>query len=291
MDRRPLVIGALSGTGAALCWAAGFVVAKHGISIGFAPADLAFHRFFWSALILAPLALRDGFRNLGGIGWTRGLVASVLSGPPQALVAYSGFILVPLGHGTTIQPACAALSGILLATALLHERLTVRRIAGAAGIVIGLLVFGAESLATIGTHGVGGDLLFVTAGVFWGLFGVLLRLWQLSGQRAVGITAILSIVLYAPLYLLIYGINDFIRMGLWENVLQIVTQGIVAGALPVFLFARAVTLLGAGRASTFPAMVPVFGVIIGLLALGAVPSVAQLVGMAIVLVGFRLALG
>jgi drug/metabolite transporter (DMT)-like permease len=291
MDRRPLVTGALSGAGAALCWAAGFVVAKHGVSIGFAPADLAFHRFFWSAWILAPFALRDDFRNLGGLGWTRGLIVSVLSGPPQALIAYSGFILVPLGHGTTIQPACAALSGILLASVLLRERLTAQRIAGAAGIVIGLLVFGAEALATIGTHGVGGDLLFVTAGVFWGLFGVLLRLWQLSGQRAIGITAILSIVLYAPLYLLIYGVHDFMRMGLWENLLQIVTQGVIAGALPVFLFARAVALLGAGRASTFPAMVPVFGVIIGFLALGIVPSLAQLIGMAIVLIGFRLALG
>jgi drug/metabolite transporter (DMT)-like permease len=291
MDRRPLVTGALSGAGAALCWAAGFVVAKHGVSIGFAPADLAFHRFFWSAWILAPAALKDGFRNLGGLGWTRGIVVSVLSGPPQALIAYSGFILVPLGHGTTIQPACAALSGILLASVLLREKLTARRIAGAAGIIVGLLVFGAEALATIGTHGVGGDLLFVTAGVFWGLFGVLLRLWQISGQRAIGVTAILSIVVYAPAYLIIYGVHDFIRMGLWENLLQIVTQGVIAGALPVFLFARAVALLGAGRASTFPAMVPVFGVIIGFLGLGIVPSLAQLAGMAIVLIGFRLALG
>jgi drug/metabolite transporter (DMT)-like permease len=291
MDRRSLLIGVLSGAAAAFCWAAGFVVAKHGVTIGFAPADLAFHRFFWSALVIAPFALRDGFRNLGGIGWTRSIIASVLSGPPQALVAYSGFILVPLGHGTTIQPACAALSGLLLATAMLHERLSGRRIAGAIGIIVGLLLFGVESLTTIGTHGVGGDLLFVTAGVFWGLFGVLLRLWQLSGQRAIGITAILTIVLYAPLYLAIYGAGDFIRMGWWENLLQIVTQGVIAGALPVFLFARAVTLLGAGRASTFPAMVPVFGVIIGFLALGIVPSLAQLVGMAIVLIGFRLALG
>ena len=49
---------------------------------------------------------------------------SVLSGPPQAFIAYSGFILVPLGHGTTIQPACAALFGLILATVVLRERLT-----------------------------------------------------------------------------------------------------------------------------------------------------------------------
>ena len=107
-----VLIGILCGIGAAFGWAAGFVVAKHGISVGFSPADLAFHRFFWTGLLLMPLALRDGILDLGGFGWGRGLVVSVLAGPPQAMIAYSGFILVPLGHGTTIQPACAALFGL-----------------------------------------------------------------------------------------------------------------------------------------------------------------------------------
>jgi len=51
-----------------------------------------------------------------------------------------------------------------------------------------------------------------------------------------------------------------------------------------------VIALGGGRAATFPALVPVFGVIIGFLALGVVPSLAQFVGMLIVLVGFQFAL-
>jgi drug/metabolite transporter (DMT)-like permease len=51
-----------------------------------------------------------------------------------------------------------------------------------------------------------------------------------------------------------------------------------------------VILLGAGRAATFPALVPVFSLIIGYFALGVVPSLAQLAGMLIVLVGFRFAL-
>ena len=106
-----ILIGVLCGTGAALGWAAGFVAAKHGITVGFSAADLALHRFLWSGLLLMPLVLRDGIADLGGIGWGRGLVMSVLSGPPQAMIAYTGFMLVPLGHGTTIQPACAALVG------------------------------------------------------------------------------------------------------------------------------------------------------------------------------------
>ena len=290
MQTRTLVIGVLCGATAALCWAAGFVVAKHGIEIGFSPAELAFHRFVWSGLSLMPLGLRAGFFNLGGMGWRRGLIVSVLAGPPQAFIAYTAFILVPLGHGTTIQPATAALSGLLLASLVLHETMTPRRMIGAAAIVLGLLVYGGESLTTSGAHGVAGDLLFVTAGVFWASFGMLLRLWQIQGMRAIGVVAVLSILIYLPIYFAIYGWHDFFAHGAFETWLQIITQGLIAGVLPIYLYAHAVVLLGAGRTATFTALVPVFGAVIGVIALGIVPTVAQLVGMLIVLVGFRFTL-
>jgi drug/metabolite transporter (DMT)-like permease len=285
-----IVIGVLCGTGASLGWAAGFVAAKHGIAVGFSPADLAFHRFFWSGLLLIPLALREGLLDLGGIGWRRGLVMSILSGPPQTMIAYTGFILVPLGHGTTIQPACAALSGLILASLVLHEKPTSQRIIGGATIIVGLLIYGAESLATIGSHGVGGDLLFATAGLSWATFGTLLRLWHVSGPRAIAIVGALSVLVYAPLHALLVGYDGILRMGLAENLLQVIVQGLLAGALPIYLFARAVILLGAGRAATFPALVPCFGLIIGYFTLGVIPSIAQVVGLVIVVIGFRFAL-
>ena len=285
-----ILIGVLCGTGAALGWAAGFVAAKHGVTIGFSPADLALHRFLWSGLLLMPLILRDGITDLGGFGWGRGLVMSVLSGPPQAMIAYTGFMLVPLGHGTTIQPACAALAGLILATLVLGEHPTGQRIIGGATIIAGLLVFGAESITTIGSHGVGGDLLFATAGLFWATFGILLRYWRVSGTRAVAAVGALSVVVFAPLHALFVGYDGILRMSLAENMLQVVVQGILAGVLPIFLFARAVILLGAGRTATFPALVPGFSMIIGYLALGVVPSIAQVIGLVIVVIGFRFAL-
>jgi drug/metabolite transporter (DMT)-like permease len=285
-----ILIGALCGIAAALGWAAGFVAAKHGVAIGFSPADLALHRFLWSGLLLMPLVVRDGIADLGGIGWGRGLVTGVLSGPPQAIIAYTGFMLVPLGHGTTIQPACAALSGLILATLVLGERLNGQRIIGGLTIIAGLMVFGYESLTTIGSQGVGGDLLFATAGLFWAIFGTLLRYWLLSGTRAVAVVGALSVVVYAPLYTIFIGFDGILRMGLAENLLQVVVQGILAGMLPIYLFARAVILLGAGRAATFPALVPGFSMIIGYLALGIIPSIPQLIGLVIVVIGFRFAL-
>jgi len=282
-----VLVGVLCGTGAAFGWAVGFVAAKHGVSVGFTPADLAFHRFFWSGLLLLPLLLRRGISDLGGAGWGRGLVMSILGGPPQALMAYSGFLLVPLGHGTTIQPATAALFGLILASLVLGERLTVQRVIGAAAIIGGLIVFGIESLTTIGGHGVGGDLLFATAGLFWATFGILLRQWRIAGFRAIAVVGALSVLVYAPLYALFVGFTNMAHLGWTENLLQVFVQGLLAGMLPIYLFARAVILLGAGRTSTFPALVPMFGLIIGYLALGAVPSIAQIVGLVIVITGFR----
>ena len=290
VHRPTMIIGIVCGTLAALAWAAGFVVAKHGIQVGFSPADLAFHRFFWSGLLMLPLIIREGLRDLGGIGWGRASVMTILSGPPQSLLAYSGFILVPLGHGTTIQPACAALSGLVLASLILHEKATFQRVIGGAIIIAGLLVFGAESLTTIGNSGVGGDLLFATAGLFWATFGTLLRLWNVAGTRAVTAVGAVSVIVLAPIYLFIYGVSGLAKQSLFENLLQAVVQGGIAGSLPIYLFAHAVIALGGGRAATFPALVPVFGAIIGFLALGVAPSIAQFVGMLIVLVGFHFAL-
>jgi drug/metabolite transporter (DMT)-like permease len=287
VQKQLLIIGVTCGTLAAAAWAAGFVVAKHGIQIGFTPADIAFHRFFWTGILLLPLMLRD-WTTLGGVGWGRGLVLTLLSGPPQSLLAYSGFVLVPLGHGTTIQPACAALAGLLLSAVVLGETISSRRIAGAIAIVIGLIVYGAESLATIGRHGVGGDLLFVSAGIFWATFGILLRRWSVPATQAAVAVTVLSLLTFVPVYLALYGWNELARHGLPENVLQAVVQGGIAGALPIYLFTHAVFALGAGRAATFPALVPIFGVVIGFLALGVVPSLAQLIGLLIVLAGFRL---
>ena len=290
VHRPTMIVGIVCGTLAALAWAMGFVAAKHGVQIGFSPADLAFHRFFWSGLLMLPLIVREGLRDLGGIGWSRASVMTILSGPPQSLLAYTGFILVPLGHGTTIQPACAALSGLVLASLILHEKATLQRIAGGAIIIAGLLMFGAESLTTIGNSGVGGDLLFATAGLFWATFGTLLRLWNVAGTRAITAVGAVSVIVLAPIYFLIYGISGLTNQSLFENLLQAVVQGGIAGSLPIYLFAHAVIALGGGRAATFPALVPVFGVVIGFLALGVVPTLAQFGGMLIVLVGFHFAL-
>lgn len=80
----------------------------------------------------------------------------VLGGPVMSLISYTGFLFVPLGHGSVIQPSCATLGGLLLAALFLKERISASRLAGAMVIVGGLGVIGAESIGHIGIDGVQG---------------------------------------------------------------------------------------------------------------------------------------
>lgn len=287
IDRSAAIAGIACGIGAALFWAVGFVAARHGILVGFSPADIVLHRFVWAGFAFLPLIARAGLADLGSVGWGRGILLTIIGGPPFSHLSYAGFLLVPLAHGAVIQPSCAAIGGLLLATAVLGEKLPAQRAAGAAVIVIGLVVIGGEALATIGTHGLLGDFAFASAGLLFATFSVLLRLWHITPMRAVMATSVVALV-DLPVHWLAFGFERMLALGLYENLVQAVAQGIFAGAGAVYLFTRSVVTLGAGRAAVFPSLVPGFTLLIGFLALGEVPGLAELAGFAIVLIGFRL---
>jgi len=197
------------------------------------------------------------------------------------LISNAGFLLVPLGHGGVIQPSCATLGGLLMAT-------IATRAIGALIIVSGLLAIGTESAIAIGIHGVAGDLIFVLTGLMFAAFGILLRLWRISAVPATMVISVLSLVI-VPVDWALGGIDRIIALGWRETLLQAVLQGVLAGPAAIYLFAESVHLLGAGRAAVFPSLVPPFVLLVGWLALGEAPTALQLAGVILVLFGFRLA--
>jgi drug/metabolite transporter (DMT)-like permease len=277
--------GFLYGAGSAFCWALGFVAARHGVLAGMSPIVLSLHRFVWAGIAFLPFVMANTPRTLDGVGWRRGIILTLFGGLPLALWSYFGYVYVPLGHGAIIQPSCASLGGLVLARLLLNEPLPLRRVTGALVIVLGLVIIGAEAFRTMGASGVIGDILFVAAGSSFAVFGVLLRRWRIAPIPAVAITSVLSLT---GLPMLFWTYDNIIAVGFLENVLQAVVQSAFAGAGAIYLFTRAIVLLGAGRAVVFPSLVPPFTLLIGFIALGEVPTVSQLIGLAVVVIGFRL---
>jgi len=215
-------------------------------------------------------------------------VLMVLGGPVMSLISYTGFLFVPLGHGSVIQPSSATLGGVLLAAVFLRERVPASRVLGAVVIVGGLAVIGAESIGHIGSHGVLGDLLFVLTGLMFAVFGTLLRHWRVNAFSAATVISVLSLALL-PLYAAFAGFARVAALGLGENALQALAQGILAGPAALYLFAFSIQTIGVARAAVFPATVPALTILIGWLLLGEPPTALQAAGLVTVLFGFYLA--
>jgi drug/metabolite transporter (DMT)-like permease len=287
-DARAALLGVGCGLGAALFWALGFVATRHGLKVGFTPADLMMHRFLWSGIAFLPLVVRAGFGDLYGIGWGRGLALMVLGGPVMSIISYTGFLFVPLGHGSVIQPSCATLGGIFLAAVLLRERISFSRFCGAVIIVAGLVVIGGESIGHIGLSGVQGDLIFVLTGFMFAGFATLVRYWRISAFSAAAVISVLSLSLF-PLHVASGGLGRVAAIGLGENALQALGQGVLAGPGALYLFAFSIQRLGVARAAIVPAIVPALTVLVGWMLLGEPPTSLQVAGLVTVLCGFYLA--
>ena len=287
-DTKAILLGVACGLGAALCWALGFVATRHGLKVGFTPVDLLMHRFLWSGIAFLPLVVRAGLKDLCGIGWGRGMALMLLGGPVMSLISYVGFMFVPLGHGSVIQPSCATLGGLFLAVVLLKEAISLSRVAGAVVIVVGLAVIGSESIGHMGSSAVMGDLIFVMTGLMFAGFATLVRYWRVSAFSVAAVIRVLSLSLF-PLYAASGGLARDAAIGLNENALQAVGQGILAGPAAMYLFALSIQRLGVARAAVFPATVPALTLLLGWLLIGEPPTMLQVAGLVTVLAGFYLA--
>ena len=287
-DAAPALLGVVCGLAAALFWALGFAATRHGLKAGFTPVDLLVHRYVWSGIAFLPLVLRAGISDLCGIGWGRGLVLMVLGGPVMSLISYSGFLFVPLGHGSVIQPSCATLGGLLLAAVVLKERISASRLTGALVIVAGLGVIGAESIGHIGADGIQGDLIFVLAGFMFAGCAAMLRRWGVSAGPGALVINGLSLR-RVPVCVATVGLAHMAAIGVTENAIQALAQGGLAGPAALYLYAVSVQRLGVARAAVFPACVPALTLLTGWLLLGDPPTMLQSSGLVTVLCGFYLA--
>jgi drug/metabolite transporter (DMT)-like permease len=180
------------------------------------------------------------------------------------------------------------LGGLFLATVLLRERISYSRFFGAVVIVGGLAVIGGESIGHIGLSGVQGDLIFVLTGFMFAGFATLVRFWRVSAFSAAVVISVLSLSLF-PLYAVLGGFDRLAAIGLGENALQALGQGILAGPAAMYLFTFSIQRLGVARAAVVPAIVPALTLLVGWVLLGEPPTALQLAGLATVLSGFYLA--
>ena len=133
-----------------------------------------------------------------------------------------------------------------------------------------------------------GELIFVLTGCMFAGFATLVRYWRVSAFSVAAVISVLSLSLF-PIYAASGGLARVAAIGLRENALQALAQGILAGPAALYLFTFSIQRLGVARAAIFPATVPALTLLFGWLLIGEPPTALQSAGLVTVLFGFYLA--
>lgn len=289
--RRRTLMGLACGLATSLIWGVQAVVSRQSVADGLTAADVTILRFTVAALILLPLALRR-MRPfpVGTLGWRRAIVMTALVGAPYALVLVAGSAFAPALHTAIIAPGMIPVFTAILAYALTGERASPARLVGLAMVLAGIAAFSWQALSHAQAQDRAwiGDLFFVANAVMWSLFGLLARRWGADAIDVTVATCLLSLVVL-PIFALTMPIG--LGSATWTAIaLQAGYQGALVGVGALFLYTRAVALLGAARATLFLPLNPVITALAGATLLGEVPSVVEVAGMAFVIVGMSVAL-
>ncbi|WP_415921664.1 DMT family transporter [Tateyamaria sp. SN6-1] len=283
--------GPMLGALTVLCWSGYNVAAKQGIDAGMSPDALAFLRFAVPGVFVLPaLVLLHVSGRASGVPLARLAVLILLGGPLFGLIAVSGYAHAPLSHGLLFAPVAVFVTGAVLGRVLLGQAIGMGRLAGAAVMFAGLALLIGLDLRGLAPGWQTGAAFFVTAGCLWGGYTVLLRLWRIPMIEGTLSVAGGSALVAVPLL----GASAVESLGDMEPaalVLQIVMQGLVGGVLSVVALIGAVRMLPVQVAALLPVFTPVVALAIACVLFGAVPSVAECVGVLIIAVGFALSLG
>jgi len=288
--RRNLGLGVLCGFLAVSIWAGQISVNAVALRAGLDTFDVTAIRAVVAGLVLLPVLWRAGFADLGGIGWRRGFILAACAGPPFTLVNVGGLHFAPPAHAAVINPSLTPFFTTLLAVTVLRILPPRAAMAGLALIVLGVVVIGWQGL-TGGARPTAwiGDLILATGAVLWAGYTVLSQRWGVDPLLGTAVIAFYAMIIYLPPYLAVAG-TVALDADAWILVLQAVYQGLIAGVGSIFLYTRAVGLLGGAPAALFVALIPALGILIAVATLGEEPTTLEWTGMAVVTVGMVLAL-
>jgi drug/metabolite transporter (DMT)-like permease len=280
--------GALYGLGAVTIWSGWIVVARLGLRTSLTPWDIAALRFGVAGVLLLPYVFRHGLA-LDRLGWW-GLAAIVLGGAGPVFLANSGLLFAPAAHAGALFPGVMPLMVALLAALLLKEVFTTRKKVGFAFILPGVLAIAWGSGGEFGSlQNVGHDL-FLAAGLAWAFYTVAMRRARLDGLHAAAISAVGSMILYLPIFVVLP--RSTLAGAPWSDVaLQAVVQGVLTAIVSLLLYGKAVNILGASSGAAFAALCPAMTALLGIPILGEWPAASDWAAIGLISAGVYIVSG
>jgi len=117
-----------------------------------------------------------------------------------------------------------------------------------------------------------------------------MRRARLDGLHAAAIAAVVSMIFYLPIYAVVAGAR-LLDVPIGDIVFQGLYQGVITMVISLFLYGRAISLLGASSGAAFGALGPAMAALIAIPALGEWPTRADWIAIMLISAGVYLAGG
>ena len=274
---------------AVLIWGGYLAVARYGLTAtSLVAEDIAFLRAAVTGLVmLAWFSIRRKQMQPAVLqtGLLKSLAIGLLAGPLFVFTGISGYAFAPLVHGGVLVPAGIVIGGLILSSVVMREEISKAKIVGTGVIMLGLAVLAGPDALNGGARALIGDLLFFTSGCMWSTFAVCCKRWKIMPVNATTIVSVLSLLIFCPLYLTLFGLTRLEVVPLPQLATQAIVQGLFSGIIAMICYNMAVKLLGAAKASLLPALLPLTTLFVGLPLTGESLVSYQIIGTLTVLGG------
>jgi drug/metabolite transporter (DMT)-like permease len=272
-----------------LLWGGTFIAGRV-ISAHLPPATAGFIRFVFATLaLLAALHFTEGLRALTTLT-RRQLLGTMALGATGILMYnllfFTALSVLPAGR-TSLIIALNPVVTLLLAAALLGDRLSATRWLGVALALLGVWVVVTRGELSQIAQSVGkGELAMFGAVCAWAVYTLLGRK-LLQGLSPV--LATLWAAIWGTLFLGLLALRDIPQVHaasftaeVWAGLFFL---GVFGTAVAFVWYYEGIRQLGAARTVVFNNLVPIFGVLLGWLILGEALSVSLLAGGALAIFG------
>lgn len=263
------------------------VFARWGIGHGMDSSDMTFLRFAVAGVVTLPILAFALRRDPSGVfaRWRAWLAVSLLAGPLFGLLMFTALQWAPASHAAVFPFTAMSVMGTLMSVVFLGDRLTVRKVLGIAIVVTGLVILSGLDVRTLSGQALLGDALFIAAGTLWAGFGIVMRKNKLDPLLTTAVISFSALVTYVPVYLGSVGLERLLATAPHVVWVELLVQGLIAGAGTLYTYSKMVEMLGPARAAVFPALAPGIAALLAWPVLSHVPTAIEAAGLVVSVVG------
>ncbi len=234
-DHARLWVGLAVGLMAASIGALYTVFARWGIAKGLQPTDLTVLRYGVAGVLTFPVLWLAWRRNAEQFyaTWRVWVLVALLAGTPFGLLMFGALQFAPPSHAAVFPFSAMSVMGMILGAVVLGEALTLRRLAGIAVVLVGLVLLSGVEASSFSGRAAMGDVMFLAAGTLWAGFGIVLRKNRLDPLLATAVVSLSALLTYVPAYFAFVGADRLIEAARYVFWTEVLVQGVIAGSFGV----------------------------------------------------------